>query len=106
MVSAADMILQHTFNTCAKRISNKPKVFFGADDARTVEYTGMDWCAENDKLKSRTRRTNLEEDQTSFLLFSRKKNQKICEIWYTVYMRNQTLRSAGKYIEKWKEKYE
>ena len=105
MVSTADMILEHAFDAYAKRISNKPKGFFGTDDARTAEYTGMDWGAEN-KLKNRTKRINLEDEQTPFLLFSRKKNQKICKIWYTVYMRNQTLRNAGKYIEKWKEKYE
>ena len=62
MVSTADVILQHTFDVYAKRISNKPKVFFGIDDSRTAEYTGMDWSAENDKLKNRTRRTNLKED--------------------------------------------
>ena len=40
---------------------NKPKVFFGGDDARTVKYTGMNWEVENDKLKNRVRRINLEE---------------------------------------------
>lgn len=94
MINMSDMILEHTFEAYAKRM-NKPKVFFGGNDARTAEHTGMNWGAENDKLKNRVRRVNLEEAQASFFCcFSRKKTQKICEIWYTVYMRNQTLRNA------------
>ena len=50
MVSISDMILEHTFDAYVKRM-NKPKVFFGGDDARTVKYTGMNWEVENDKLK-------------------------------------------------------
>lgn len=55
-----NIISQHTFNAYASR-TNHPKVFFGANDARTTEYTGIDWGAENDKLKNRVRRINLEE---------------------------------------------
>lgn len=55
-----NIISQHTFNAHANRI-NQPKVFFGANDARTTEYTGIDWGAENNKLKNRVRRINLEE---------------------------------------------
>ena len=55
-----NIISQHTFNAYANRI-NQPKVFFGANDVRTTEYTGIDWGAENDKLKNRVRRINLEE---------------------------------------------
>ena len=50
MVSISDMILEHTFDAYVKRM-NKPKVFFGGDDARTVKYTGLNWEVENDKLK-------------------------------------------------------
>ena len=60
MVSISNMILEHTFDAYVKRM-NKPKVFFGGDDARTVKYTGMNWEVENDKLKNRVRRINLEE---------------------------------------------
>ena len=60
MVSISDMILEHTFDAYVKRM-NKSKVFFGGDDARTVKYTGMNWEVENDKLKNRVRRINLEE---------------------------------------------
>lgn len=60
MVSMSDMILEHTFDTYAKRM-NKPKVFFGGNDARTAEHTGINWGAENDKLKNRMRCINLEE---------------------------------------------
>lgn len=60
MVNMSDMILKHTFEAYAKRM-NKPKVFFGGDDARTAEHTGINWGAENDKLKNRMRRINLEE---------------------------------------------
>lgn len=55
-----NIISQHTFNAHANRI-NQPKVFFGANDARTTEYIGIDWGAENNKLKNRVRRINLEE---------------------------------------------
>ena len=60
MVSMSDMILEHTFDTYTKRM-NKPKVFFGGNDAMTTEHTGINWGAENDKLKNRMRRINLEE---------------------------------------------
>lgn len=60
MVNMSDMILEHTFDVYAKRM-NKQKVFFGGDDARTAEHTGMNWGAENDKLKNRVKRVNLEE---------------------------------------------
>lgn len=60
MVSMSDMILEHTFDAYAKRMNN-PKVFFGGNDVRTAEHTGMNWGAENDKLKNRMRRINLEE---------------------------------------------
>lgn len=60
MVSMSDMILEHTFDVYVKRM-NKPKVFFGGNDAKTAEHTGMNWGAENDKLKNRARRINLEE---------------------------------------------
>ena len=50
MINMSDMILEHTFEAYAKRM-NKPKVFFGGNDARTAEHTGMNWGAENDKLK-------------------------------------------------------
>lgn len=60
MVSMSDMILEHTFDAYAKRM-NKPKVFFGGNDAKTTEPTGMNWGAEDDKLKNRVRRINLEE---------------------------------------------
>ena len=50
MMSMSDMILEHTFDACVKRM-NKPKVFFGGNDARTAEHTRMNWGAENDKLK-------------------------------------------------------
>ena len=70
-----NIISQHTFNAHANRI-NQPKVFFGANDARTTEYTGIDWGAENDKLKNRVRRINLEEAQASFfVVFSQKKSK-------------------------------
>lgn len=52
-------ISQHTFNAYANR-TNQPKVFFGANDARTTEYTGIDWGKENAELKNRRRRINLE----------------------------------------------
>ena len=48
MMSMSDMILEHTFDACVKRM-NKPKVFFGGNDARTAEHTRMNWGAENDK---------------------------------------------------------
>lgn len=60
MVNMSDMILEHTFDAYAKRI-NKPKVFFCGNDARTAEHVGMNWGAENDKLKNRVWRINLEE---------------------------------------------
>lgn len=60
MVNMSDMILEHTFDVYAKRM-NKQKVFFGGDDARTAEHTGMNWGAENDKLKNRVKCVNLEE---------------------------------------------
>ena len=60
MMSMSDMILEHTFDACVKRM-NKPKVFFGGNDARTAEHTRMNWGAKNDKLKNRVRRVNLEE---------------------------------------------
>lgn len=60
MVSMFDMILEHTFDAYAKRM-NKPKVFFGGNDAKTAEHTRMNWGAENDKLKNRVRRVNIEE---------------------------------------------
>ena len=60
MVSMFDMILEHTFDAYATRM-NKPKVFFGDNDARTSEHAGMNWGTENDKLKNRVRRINLEE---------------------------------------------
>ena len=60
MANMSDMILEHTFDTYAKRM-NKPKVFFGCDDTWIAEHTGMNWGAENDKLKNRVRRVNLEE---------------------------------------------
>lgn len=60
MVNISDMILEHTFDAYAKRM-NKPKVFFGSNDDRAAEHTGMNWGAENDKLKNRVRRVNLEE---------------------------------------------
>lgn len=60
MSNMSDMILEHTFEAYAKRM-NKPKVFFGGDDARTAKHTGMNWGAENDKLKNRMRRVNLKE---------------------------------------------
>ena len=60
MVNISDMVLEHTFDAYAKRM-NKPKVFFGGDDARTAEHTEMDWGAENDKLKNRVRRVNMKE---------------------------------------------
>lgn len=60
-----NIISQHTFNAYANR-TNQPKVFFGANDARTTEYTGIDWGAENNKLKNRVRRINLEQAQASF----------------------------------------
>lgn len=74
-----NIISQHTFNAHANRI-NQPKVFFGANDARTTEYTGIDWGAENNKLKNRVRRINLEEAQASFFVVFSQKNQKICKI--------------------------
>lgn len=40
MINMSDMILEHTFEAYAKRM-NKPKVFFGGNDARTAEHTGM-----------------------------------------------------------------
>lgn len=55
----ANIISQHTFNAYANRI-NQPKVFFGANDARTTEYTGINWGKENAELKNRRRRINLE----------------------------------------------
>lgn len=60
MVNMSDMILEHAFDAYAKRM-NKPKVFFGGNDAKTAKYTGMNWGAENDKLKNRVQRINLEE---------------------------------------------
>ena len=54
-----NIISQHTFNAYANR-TNQPKVFFGANDARTTEYTGIDWGKENAELKNRRRRINLE----------------------------------------------
>lgn len=60
MVSMPNMILEHTFDAYAKRM-NKPKVFFSGNDAKIVEHTEMNWGAENDKLKNRVRRVNLEE---------------------------------------------
>lgn len=60
MANMSDMILKHTFEAYAKRI-NKPKVFFSGNDTRAAEHTGMNWGAENDKLKNRVRRVNLEE---------------------------------------------
>ena len=60
MVNISDMILEHTFDAYAKRM-NKPKVFFGGNDARTAEHTEMNWGAENDKLKNRVRRVNMKE---------------------------------------------
>ena len=60
MVSMPNMILEHTFDAYAKRM-NKPKVFFSGNDAKTVEHTEMNWGAENDRLKNRVRRVNLEE---------------------------------------------
>lgn len=74
-----NIISQHTFNAHANRI-NQPKVFFGANNARTTEYTGIDWGAENNKLKNRVRRINLEEAQASFFVVFSQKNQKICKI--------------------------
>ena len=74
-----NIISQHTFTAHANRI-NQPKVFFGANDARTTEYTGIDWGAENNKLKNRVRRINLEEAQASFFVVFSQKNQKICKI--------------------------
>ena len=60
MANMSDMILEHTFDAYAKRM-NKPKVFFGGNDARTAEHTEMNWEAENDKLKNRVRRVNMKE---------------------------------------------
>ena len=74
-----NIISQHTFNAHANRI-NQPKVFFGANNARTTDYTGIDWGAENNKLKNRVRRINLEEAQASFFVVFSQKNQKICKI--------------------------
>jgi len=54
------VILEHTFDAYVRRM-NKPKVFFGGNDAKTAEHTEMNWGAENDKLKNRVRRVNLEE---------------------------------------------
>lgn len=60
MVIMSDMILEHTFDAYVRRM-NKPKVFFGGNDAKTVEHTEMNWGVENDKLKNRVQRVNLEE---------------------------------------------
>lgn len=60
MVSMSDVILEHTFDAYVRRM-NKPKVFFGGNDAKTAEHTEMNWGAENDKLKNRVRRVNIEE---------------------------------------------
>lgn len=60
MVSMSDVILEHTFDAYVRHM-NKPKVFFGGNDAKTAEHTEMNWGAENDKLKNRVRRVNLEE---------------------------------------------
>ena len=60
MVSMFDMILEHTFDVYV-RCMNKPKVFFGGNNSKTAKYTGINWGAENDKLKNRVRRINLEE---------------------------------------------
>ena len=60
MINMSDMILEHTFEAYAKCM-NKPKVFFGGNDARTAEHTGRNWGVENDKLKNRMRRVNLKE---------------------------------------------
>lgn len=60
MVSMSDMILEHTFDAYV-RCMNKPKVLFGGNDAKTAEHTRMNWGAENDKLKNRVRRVNIEE---------------------------------------------
>lgn len=62
MVNMSDMILKHTFEAYAKRM-NKPKVFFGGNDARTAEHTEMNLGTENDKLKNRVRRINLKEKE-------------------------------------------
>lgn len=60
MANMSDVILEHTFDAYAKRM-NKPKVFFDGNDTRTAGHTGMNWGAENDKLKNRVKRINLKE---------------------------------------------
>ena len=60
IVSMSDMILEHKFDVYVKRM-NQPQVFFDGNDAKTAEHTGMKCGAENDKLKNRARRINLEE---------------------------------------------
>ena len=58
MVNISDMILEHTFDAYAKRLT-QPKGFFGSNEVRTAEHTGTNLGVENDKPKNRVRRVNL-----------------------------------------------